>query len=89
MLSPVASERKLDNGRVVSLTMQTIQVGPGVVVRTLVILFVGIIVGVLFLRWINNHSANICPVTVVSIVETLRDAIMARYSIEPEEFINR
>jgi small basic protein len=69
VLSPVASERKLDNGRV--------------------ILFVGIIVGVLFLRWINNHSANIYPVTVVSIVETLRDAIMARYSIEPEEFINR
>jgi hypothetical protein len=42
-----------------------------------------------FLRWVNNPAANTCPTTVVGIVEALRDAIMARYSIESEEFIGR
>ena len=42
-----------------------------------------------FLDWINNPKANIYPSTVVSIVEAVRDSIVAAYSISPAEVVNR
>lgn len=42
-----------------------------------------------FLEWINDPKGNIYPSTVVSIVETVRDALMAQYCITFEEFIDR
>jgi hypothetical protein len=42
-----------------------------------------------FLKWINDPHANVYPATVVSILETVRDALMAQYSIAPDEVINR
>jgi hypothetical protein len=41
-----------------------------------------------FLNWINP-TANELPSDVVSIVETVRDALMSDYSISPDEFIQR
>jgi len=42
-----------------------------------------------FLKWINDPKANVFPATVVSIVETVRDALMVKYSLSPDEIINR
>ena len=42
-----------------------------------------------FLDWINNPKANTYPSTVVSIVEAVRDAIVAGHGIRPEEIVNR
>ena len=42
-----------------------------------------------FLNWINNLTSNEYPSTVISIVETMRDALMSQYSISPDEIINR
>ena len=42
-----------------------------------------------FLNWINNPKANTFPSTVVSIVETVRDAMMSQHSITQDEIINR
>jgi hypothetical protein len=42
-----------------------------------------------FLNWINNPTANEFPSSVVSIVETVRDALTSKYSISPDEFIDR
>jgi hypothetical protein len=42
-----------------------------------------------FLNWINNPKNNTYPSTVVSIVETVRDALLVGYSIQPDEIINR
>ncbi len=42
-----------------------------------------------FLDWINNPRGNTYPSTVVSIVETVRDALMAQYCISFDEFIDR
>jgi hypothetical protein len=42
-----------------------------------------------FLNWIDNLTSNEYPSTVISIVETLRDALMYQYSISPDEIINR
>jgi hypothetical protein len=42
-----------------------------------------------FLDWINNPNANIFPSTVVSIIETVRDALMSQHAITPDEIINR
>ena len=42
-----------------------------------------------FLKWINDPKANDYPATVVSIVETVRNALMVKYSLSPDEIINR
>jgi hypothetical protein len=42
-----------------------------------------------FLKWINDPTGNIFPTTVVSIVETIRDDLMAQHSIAPDSFIKR
>ena len=42
-----------------------------------------------FMDWINDPAGNAYPSTVVSIVETTRDAIAVTYSVRPEEFIDR
>jgi hypothetical protein len=42
-----------------------------------------------FLNWINNPNANEFPSTVVSVVETVCDALMLEYSISPDEIIHR
>jgi hypothetical protein len=42
-----------------------------------------------FLKWINDPTGNILPTTVVSIVETIRDDLMAQHSIAPDAFIKR
>jgi hypothetical protein len=42
-----------------------------------------------FLSWINNPQNNTSPNTVVSIVETVRDSISARYQITEAEVIGR
>lgn len=42
-----------------------------------------------FLSWLNNPSGNVYPSTVVSIVETVRDALMTQYAISPNEIIDR
>lgn len=42
-----------------------------------------------FLQWINNPEANTYPSTVVSVMETVRDAIINEHRIRPEEIVNR
>jgi hypothetical protein len=42
-----------------------------------------------FLDWINNPMANTFPSTVVSIIETVRDALMSQHGITQDEIINR
>jgi len=42
-----------------------------------------------FLNWINDPKSNSYPSTVVSIVETVRDALLAGHAIQPDEIINR
>jgi hypothetical protein len=42
-----------------------------------------------FLDWINNPKSNQFPSTVISVVETVRDALMSEHSIAPDEIINR
>ena len=42
-----------------------------------------------FLDWINHPKRNEFPSTVISVVETVRDALMSDYSITPDEFIHR
>jgi hypothetical protein len=42
-----------------------------------------------FLRWINNPEANAYPSTVVSVIEAVRDAIVAEHGIRPEEIVDR
>lgn len=42
-----------------------------------------------FLQWINNPKANTYPSTVVTVMESVRDAIVAEHSIRPEEIVNR
>ena len=42
-----------------------------------------------FLNWINNPNGNEFPATAVSVVETVRDALMVEYSILPDEIIHR
>lgn len=42
-----------------------------------------------FLRWANNPADNSYPKTIFSIVETLRDAIAAAYSVQAQEVIDR
>lgn len=42
-----------------------------------------------FLKWVNDPKGNTYPATVVSIVETVRDALMVHHSIAPDEVINR
>jgi hypothetical protein len=42
-----------------------------------------------FLNWINNPEVNEFPSTVVSVVETVRDALRSKYSISSDEIINR
>ena len=42
-----------------------------------------------FLSWINNLNENEFPSTVVSVVETVRDALMSDQSITPDEIIHR
>jgi hypothetical protein len=42
-----------------------------------------------FLDWINNPKANTFPSTVVSIIETVRDALMSQHGITQDEIINR
>lgn len=42
-----------------------------------------------FLYWINNPECNIYPKTIVSVVETIRDAIIKEHKIDPLEAIKR
>jgi len=42
-----------------------------------------------FLHWINNPEDNTYPKTVVSVVETIRDAIAHEHNIDPSEIIER
>ena len=42
-----------------------------------------------FLNWINNPNGNEFPSTVVSVVETVRDALMLEYSVLADEIIHR
>jgi hypothetical protein len=42
-----------------------------------------------FLNSLNNPKNNVYPSTVVSVVETLRDVLMTKHSISPDEFVNR
>lgn len=42
-----------------------------------------------FLNWINTPTPAESPSTVVNIVERLRDALMSKYSISPNEFLDR
>jgi len=42
-----------------------------------------------FLDWLNKPNDNNFPLTVVSIVESLRDYLQNEYSIQPEEIIVR
>ena len=42
-----------------------------------------------FLYWINNPKNNTYPETIVSVVETIRDAIVQAHTIDPEEIIKR
>ena len=41
-----------------------------------------------FLKWIDDPTGNIFQTTVVSIVETIRDDLMAQRSIARDTFIN-
>ena len=42
-----------------------------------------------FLNWLNNPEGNTYPNSVVSIIEKIRDDIVAQYNIQPNEIINR
>lgn len=42
-----------------------------------------------FLKWLNDPKGNTYPKTVVSIVERIRDDIVAEHDIQPEEIIGR
>lgn len=42
-----------------------------------------------FLRWVNNPQGNTYPNTVLSVVETLRDSLVAEHRIQPGEVIER
>lgn len=42
-----------------------------------------------FLRWVNNLEGNTYPRTVLSVVETIRDSLMTKYKIQPQEIIDR
>jgi hypothetical protein len=42
-----------------------------------------------FLRWVNNPKDNSYPTTVLSIIETLRDSLVAEHSIQIQEVIER
>ena len=42
-----------------------------------------------FLKWINEPGGNTYPTTIVSVIETVRDAICAEHKITPEEMIDR
>ncbi|HZR04535.1 MAG TPA: hypothetical protein VFA61_01750 [Candidatus Udaeobacter sp.] len=42
-----------------------------------------------FLNWINKPTPDESPSTVVTVVETVRDALMSEYSISSDEFIDR
>ena len=42
-----------------------------------------------FLKWLNDPNGNVYPSTVVSVVETVRDSLIAKYSLSPEEIIDR
>ena len=42
-----------------------------------------------FMKWLNDPKANVYPSTVVSVVETVRDSLMTKYSLSPDEIINR
>ncbi len=42
-----------------------------------------------FLYWINNPENNTYPKTIVSVVETIRDAIVREHAIAPAEIIKR
>ena len=41
-----------------------------------------------FLKWIHDPTGNIFQTTVASIVETIREDLMAQRSIAPDTFIN-
>jgi hypothetical protein len=41
------------------------------------------------LNWINNPKANSFPCTVISVIETTRDALVATYQIGNDEIIKR
>ena len=42
-----------------------------------------------FLYWINNPVDNTYPNTVVSVVETIRNAISQEYAIVPDQIMER
>jgi hypothetical protein len=42
-----------------------------------------------FLNWINNPKANSFPTTVISVIETTRDALVTKHQISDDEIINR
>lgn len=42
-----------------------------------------------FLNWINNPASNPYPETIVSVVETIRDAIAREHAIGPSEILMR
>lgn len=42
-----------------------------------------------FLNWINNPKANTYPSTVISVVESVRDALVSAHAIQPAEVVDR
>jgi len=42
-----------------------------------------------FFKWLNDPAGNTYPKTVVSIVEKIRDDIVAEHGIHPDEIIDR
>jgi hypothetical protein len=42
-----------------------------------------------FLKWLNDPKGNTYPETVVSIVEKIRDDLVAQHGIRPDEIIDR
>lgn len=42
-----------------------------------------------FLNWVNDPAKNEYPITVLSVVESLRDAIATQYEIAPTEILER
>lgn len=42
-----------------------------------------------FLKWVNDPAGNFYPSTVVSVIETVRDAICEHHQIKPEELVGR
>jgi len=42
-----------------------------------------------FLKWVNDPHGNDYPKTVVSVIETVRDAICQQHQISPEELVGR